>query len=118
MLVFLDDGANVPGSSNSGIPYPVSGADVSWDVTATAESGLSDIGAAVMEVRMVTLNVAGDSRGMSPSVFGLGIQTGGNGAWMDGSTRETAVFQLAFYSDLAKTLEITDVDITFVTSLL
>ena len=110
--VFLDDGAHVSGSSNSGTPYANNDRDVTWVVTATAESGLADIGAAVMSVRMVTVNVNGDSRGANVAGGnGLAVVTGSNDLWFDGGTREAALFQFSFYCDLAKTTEITGLDI-------
>ncbi len=113
--VFLDDGSHVSGSSNSGTPYANNDRDVTWDVAATAESGLADIGAAVMSVRMVTVNVNGDSRGAnSAGGNGLAVSTGSNGLWFDGGTREAVLFQFSFYSDLAKTTEMTGLDMDLV----
>ena len=115
--VFLDDGS-APGSSNTSAPYAIGGgvtnnSDSTWDVLATAENGLSAIGAAVMEVRMLTFNVNGDLRGAGHSTFGLGVTTGSNSGWFDGNTQEAALFELSFFSDVAKSLELTGVDITF-----
>jgi len=111
--VFLDSGSIVPGSSNTGAPYANGVRDASWDVAATVESGLADMGAAVMSVRMVTFNVDANSRTMnSGGGNGLAVAMGSNNLWMDGSTGEAAVFQLTFYSDAAKTMEITGLDIT------
>ncbi len=112
--VFLDDGAHVSESSNTGTPFVNDTQDTTWDVDATAENGLTGIGAAVMTVRMVTFNVNGSLRNANTGGGnGLAVYTGGNNAWMDGTTREAGLFQLAFYSDLAKTTEITGLDITF-----
>ena len=113
VTVFLDNGAQAPGSSNSGSPFANSDRDTTWDVLATAESGLSDIGAAVMSVRMVCLNVNGTSRGADAGGGnGLAVQTGPNNAWFDGGTGEAAVFQFAFYSDVGKTTELTELNLT------
>ncbi len=111
--VFLDDGVTAPGSSNTGVPYALQSRDTTWDVTATAESGLSGIGAAVMEVRMITLGGAtGASSGAAPgSGLGLTVVGGGNNAWLDDN--EAVLFQTKFYSDLGKTTEITGVTSTF-----
>ncbi len=112
--VFLDDGTKVAGSSNTNQPFSNSARDITWDVLASAESGLSDIGAAVMTVRMVPFNVNGDSRGaITAGGYGLGVDTGSSVNWIDGGTREGALFQLSFYSDAAKTTEITGLDISF-----
>ena len=114
VTVFLDNGSFAPGSSNTGQPFGSGSRDATWDVLATAENGLSVIGAAVMEVRMVCFNVNGNSRGAdSGGLNGLAVWTGVNNAWMDGGTREAALFQLAVYSDVAKTTEIKGLDITF-----
>jgi hypothetical protein len=110
--VFLDDGVHVAGSSNSGMPFTNGDRDVSWDVTATAESGLASVGAAVMTVRLVTFNTNGDSRSANTAAGnGLAVDTGTNNEWFDGGTREAALFQFSFYSDLAKTTEISGLDI-------
>ena len=110
--VFLDDGAHVPGSSNSGMPFANGDRDVSWDVAATAESGLADVGAAVMTVRLVTFNTNGDSREANKAANnGLAVDTGANNEWFDGNSREAALFQFSFYSDLAKTTQITGLDL-------
>ena len=111
--VFLDNGSNAPGSSNTGAPYAINSTDSTWDVAASAENGLTGIGAAVMEVRMVTFNINGDLRGAGHNDFGLGVATGGNSGWFDGSTQEAALFQLSFYSDAGKVTELTGLDITF-----
>ena len=114
VTVFLDNGSSVPGSSNTNTPFAYGSRDVMWDVDASAESNLAAVGAEVMEVRMVTFNVNGNSRAAnSGGGNGLAIDTGGNDSWMDGSTGEAALFQLTFYEDAAKTTEITDLDITF-----
>ena len=112
--IFLDEGTQVPGSSNTNIPFTVLDRDVTWDVSASAENDLANIGAAVMSVRMVTFNINGNSRAAATGGGnGLGVYTGSNNNWMDGTTREAAIFQLSFYKDAAKTLEITGLDITF-----
>lgn len=111
--IFLDNGTNLATSTNSGTPYSNTDRDVSWDVLASAESGLSAVGGAVMEVRMLTLNVNGDSRQANGGGGnGLAVTTGGNNAWLDGSTREGAVFQFKVYSDLGKTTEVTGLTFT------
>ena len=113
--VFLDNGSGLlAGSSNTTLPFPVDSRDASWDVSAAAENGLADIGAAVMSVRMVTFNLNANSRKANGGFgYGLAVDTGANVKWMDGNTGEAALFQLSFYSDVAKTSEITGLDITF-----
>ncbi len=112
--VFLDDGTNnVPGSSNIGFPYAHLDRDVTWDVGASAENGLSAIGAAVMEVRLMalgSLSSASSAAVTQGGGTGLGISAGVNGAWI-GATN-AVLFQLSFYEDAAKTSEITGVDIS------
>jgi len=112
--VFFDNGANVPGSSNTAIPYAHLTRDATWDVTATAESGLGGIGAAVMEVRMITIGYAAGSDSAATVAGGLGIaaqDSGGLNAWF--SNNQALVLQLKFYSDLGKTTEIPGVTSTF-----
>ena len=113
VTVFLDNGVNAPGSTNTAIPFVTGDRVATWDVTAAQQGGLTSLGAPVMEVRMVTLNLNGGSRAANTGGGnGLGVDTGGNVAWMDGSTREAGLFQLTFFSDVGKTIEITGLDIT------
>jgi len=108
--VFLDNGSNCPGSSNTGVPYAAGSRDTTWDVAATAENGLSTIGAAVMEVRMV--GTLGASSGAAPATdLGMTVTGGGSNAWLDDT--EAVFFQLSFYEDAGKTTEITGLNITF-----
>ena len=82
VTVFLDNGVNAPGSTNTAIPFVTGDRVATWDVTAAQQGGLTSLGAAVMEVRMVTLNVNGDSRAANTGGGnGLGVDTGGNVAW-------------------------------------
>ena len=111
--VFFGD-STVPGSSNTSIPYAHLGRDQTWDVTATAESGLSAIGAAVMEVRMISLSGASSSA-VNGSSLGFATTGGGNNGWFDNN--EAVVLQLKFYSDAGKTTEITGVTSTFTSAL-
>jgi len=108
--IFLDDGLSAPGSSNTGVPYAPQSRDTTWDVAATAESGLAGIGAAVMEVRMITL-LGASSRAAPGSGLGLTVVGGSNNAWVDDN--QAVLFQTKFYSDLGKTTEITGVTSTF-----
>lgn len=111
--VFLDNGTNVPGSTNTAVPFSNGDRDTSWDVTAAQQGGLTALGVAVMQVRMVTLNVNGDSRAANTGGGnGLGVDTGSNNAWMDGGSRESGLFQLTFFSDVGKTIEVTGLNIT------
>lgn len=113
--VWLDNGA-APGSSNTETPFTIGGRDSTWDVSATAENGLAEIGAAVMSVRMLTSAWPnGDGAGISRTAtggFGNGLAVTGsnNDKWMDAG--EAGVFQLTFYSDAAKTTEMVGLDIT------
>ena len=108
--VFLDNGS-ATGSTNTAQPFTAGDRDASWDVLATAESGLSDFGAAVMTVRMVAVNINGDSRTANTGGgSGLGITTGGTDTWV--SNAQAALFQFSFYSDAGKTNEITGLTIT------
>ncbi len=112
VTVYLDNGSNVPGSSNTSIPYTHLDRDTTWDVTASAENGLSAFGAAVMEVRMMSI-LDHLSRGAHANGLGMAVagnQAGANNAWLDNT--EAFFLQLRFYSDLAKTTEITDLDVT------
>jgi hypothetical protein len=66
-----------------------------------------------MQVRMVTFNVNGDSRSSTTAGGnGLGVDTGGNTNWIDGSTFEAVLFQFKLFSDVAKTTEITNLSYT------
>ena len=113
VTVFLDNGSNAPGSTNSGSPFATGDREATWDVSSSAQGGLTALGAAVMEVRMVTLNVNGDSRAANNGGGnGLAVDTGANSAWMDGGTQESGLFQVRFYSDVEKTVEITGLNIT------
>ena len=109
--VFLDDGSRVAGSSNTSMPFGVGDRDLSWDVSATAENGLTAIGAAVMEVRMVTYATAYSRGTHNFGYWGLAVQGGSNSTWLDAG--EGAAFELSFFSDAGKTTEITGLDITF-----
>ncbi|QHI69142.1 hypothetical protein [Tichowtungia aerotolerans] len=111
--VWLDNGTKAPGSTSSGTAY--NGLrDATWDVTATEENGLADIGAAVMNVRLVSFIHNGNSRKSTDGGGnGLAVYSGSNNFWMDALNHEGVAFQLKFYSDAAKTEEITDLDITF-----
>ncbi|QHI69145.1 hypothetical protein [Tichowtungia aerotolerans] len=113
IAIWLDDGSQAPGSTSTGQDY-ANLRDASWDVPATLENGLSDIGAAVMTVRMVGFNVNGNSRQLTTGGGnGLAVKTGSNNYWMDGINHEGAAFQFTFYSDLAKTDEVSGVGIVF-----
>ncbi len=91
--VFLDDGTKVAGSSNTSQPFSNGARNITWDILASAESGLSDIGAAVMTIRMVPFNLNGDSRGaITADGSGLGVDTGSSVNWIDGGTGEGALF--------------------------
>lgn len=86
---------------------------MTWDVSATEQPALLDIGSAVMTVRLVPFNIFANSRGTDTGGGnGLAVQTGIQSSWMDGKTAEAALFQFTFYSDAAKTKEITGVNIT------
>lgn len=114
VIVFLDNGSCVPGSSNSDLPFKNGDRDVAWDVTAAQQPGLRSIGAAVMSVRMVPFNIFANSRGADTGgCNGLAVQTGTQPFWMDGKTAEAALFQFSFYRDTAKTEKISGVKITF-----
>jgi hypothetical protein len=119
VTVYLDNGSAIPGSSNTNQPYSVGDRDVSWDVSASAENGLIEIGAAVMTVRMLPISYPktgrlGVSRGAGAGyTWGLSIleDRGEPGdQWMYNG--DGAVFQLTFYEDAGKTTEINDVNIT------
>ncbi|MCK5879167.1 MAG: sulfatase [Holophagae bacterium] len=114
VTVFFDNGSIAPGSTNAKQPFGTGDRDMVWDVAATAQNGLADIGATVMSVRMVPFNIFANSRGTDAGGGnGLAIQTGTQSFWMDGKTAEAALFQVSFYSDAAKTKEINGVEITF-----
>jgi hypothetical protein len=111
--VWLDDGAHATGSTSAGQAFSNS-RDATWDVTATQENGLSELGAAVMSIRLLSFNSNGDSReSTTGGGNGLTVRSGSNNFWMDALNNEGTAFQLKFYSDVAKTTEITDLDITF-----
>ncbi len=111
--VWLDDGAHAAGSTSTGQAFS-NLHDATWDVTATQENGLSDIGAAVMTVRLASFIWNGDSReSTAGGGNGLSVRSGSNNSWMDANNHEGSAFHLKFYSDAAKTTEITDLDITF-----
>ncbi|MEP4079391.1 PEP-CTERM sorting domain-containing protein [Haloferula sp.] len=113
--VFLDSGAagKVPGSTNTATPFANNSRESTWDITSSAQTGLSALGAAVMEVRMITVNINGDSRRATVGGGnGLGVDTGGNANWIDGSSREAGIFQFKLYSDVGKTMEITGLTFT------
>lgn len=113
VTIFLDNGSNAPGSSNSGSPFVNGNRDVTWDISASAENGLVDIGAAVMSVRLVCNNMLAASRGTDTGGGnGLAVQTGSNNAWFDGGTGEAAIFQFAFYSDAGKTSKLAGLNLT------
>ena len=77
---------------------------MTWDVSATEQPALLDIGSAVMTVRLVPFNIFANSRGTDTGGGnGLAVQTGIQFSWMDGKTAEAALFQFTFYSDAAKT---------------
>ena len=103
--VFLDDGMKAPGSTNTGQPFGSSPSfDTTWDILPSAQSGLTTLGAAVMEVRMLTFNVNADGRNATQAGGnGLGVLTGDDNNYMDARTGETALFQLSFFKDLGKT---------------
>ena len=85
--VFLDDGTGVPGSSNTDFPFSHLDRDVTWDVSSAAEPGITNIGAAVMEVRMLGI-WNGSSRRMTTGA-GAGVSiinelgSVGNNAYLD-----------------------------------
>lgn len=113
VTVFLDNGTTAPGSTNGAIPFTNNTRESVWDITSTAESGLAALGAAVMEIRMVTLNVNGDSRrATTAGGNGLGVDTGSNNNWIDGNSREAGLFQFTLYSDVGKTVELTGLSFT------
>lgn len=111
--VFLDDGSIVPGSTSTVYPFNHLDREVTWDVSATAESGLAAIGAAVMEVQLTSLGGAGAySYGMTQAgLNGFAVSGGPSGAWFDPA--EAAIFHLSFYADAGKTVELTGLDVTF-----
>ncbi|QHI69144.1 GDSL-type esterase/lipase family protein [Tichowtungia aerotolerans] len=111
--VWLDDGTKASGSTSAGQAFAGS-RDASWDVIVSQESGLADIGAAVMSVRVVSFIHNGDSRqSTTGGGNGLTVRSGSNNFWFDALNYEGTAFQLKFYSDASKTVEITDLGITF-----
>lgn len=113
VTVFLDNGSNAPGSTNTASPFSNTDRDTSWDVSAAQQGGLTALGVAVMQVRMVTFNINGDSRAANGGGGnGLAVETGANNAWMDGGSREAGLFQVTFFSDVGKTIEVTGLDIS------
>lgn len=117
VTVWLDDGTQAPGTTNTEQPFNNDDRDISWDITATAQNGLADVGAAIMTVRMLTIaypTETGSGVSRTPSDgFGFGLAVTGltNDRWLDGG--EGAVFQFTFYADAAKTIEVTGLNITF-----
>lgn len=109
--IYFDNGSNVPGSTNTGSPgFNFGTAVFTWDVSSTAESGLSDIGAAVMEVRMTAMDSTATRAGMNNlGGLGLAVQGGNNTNWIDPG--EAPVLELSFFSDVGKTNEITGLTI-------
>ena len=114
LSVFFDDGDKAPGSTNVGTPFTTGDRDTTWDISSTAQPGLAQIGAAVVQVRMVTFNVNANSRQANAAGGnGLGINTGGTNTWMQSNTNQAAAFQFTFFSDAEKTSELTGLDIQF-----
>ena len=112
--VFLDDGTNAPGSTNTGSPFTTGQRDQTWNITSTAQPGLAGFGAEAMQVRMVTFNINGQSRQANEAGGnGLGVNTGGTNTWMQSNTNQAAAFQFTFFSDAAMTTELTGLNIRF-----
>ena len=111
--VFLDNGTNAPGSTNTAVPFATGDRDTTWTITSAAQPGLTGFGAAAMQVRMVTFNINGNSRQANQAGGnGLGVNTGTN-TWMDSSVGQAAAFQFTFFSDVAMTTQLTGLDIRF-----